>query len=69
MDLQYAGPFNTRSKTAQHSSSKDTTPQTDAVAPGVTDTQSTSPKSLTTDRLETLLQMQKMDPVSKHISK
>ena len=54
------GPaFNTRSRTAQHSSSEGTTPQTDAIAPDVTDTLSTTPKSLTVDRLEALLQMQK----------
>ena len=64
------GPaFNTRSRTAQHSSSGDTTSQTDAVAPVVTDTPSTTPKSLTVDRLEALLQMQKMDPFCKCISK
>ena len=64
------GPvFNTRSRTAQHSSSKDSTPQTDAVAPDVTDTQSTTPKSLSADRLETLLQMQMTDAFCKHISK
>ena len=64
------GPaFNTRSRMAQHSSPEDTTPQTDAVALDVTDTQSTTPQSLTADRLEALLQMQKMDPFCKHISK
>ena len=64
------GPaFNTRSRTAQHSSSEDTTPQTDVVTPNVTDTPSTTPKSLTADRLEALLQMQKTDPFCKHISK
>ena len=64
------GPaFNTRSKTAQHSSPEDTTPQTDAIGPEVTDTQSTTPKCLTADRLEALLQMQKTDPFCKHISK
>ena len=35
----------------------------------VTDTQSTTPKSLTADRLEALLQMQKMDPFHKHFFK
>ena len=64
------GPaFNTRSRTAQQSSSEDSTPQTDAVAPDVTVTQSTTPKSLSADRLEALLQMQKMDPFCKCISK
>ena len=57
------GPtFNTRSKMAQHSSPEDTTPQVDAVASDVTDTQNTTPKSLTDDRLEGLLQMQKTEP-------
>ena len=57
----FDGPaFNTRSRTAQHSLSEDTIPQTDDIAPDVTDTQSTTPKSLTADRLETLLQMQKV---------
>ena len=60
------GPaFNTRSTMAQHSSSDDTPPQTDAVASDVTDTQNTIPKSLTANRLEALLQMQKMDPFCK----
>ena len=64
------GPtFNTRSRTTQHSSSEDTTPQTDAIALDVTNTPSTTPKSLTVDRLEALLQMQKMDPFCKCISK
>ena len=64
------GPaFNTRSRMAQHSSPEDSTQQTDAVAPDVTDTQSTTPKFLSADRLEVLLQMQKMDPFSKCISK
>ena len=54
---------------AQHSSPEDTTPETDAVASDVTDTQSTIPKSLTADRLEALLQMQKTDPFCKCISK
>ena len=54
------GPaFNTRSRTAQHSSSEDIIPQTDAVEPNVTDTPSTMPKSLTADRLQALLQIQK----------
>ena len=57
----FDGPtFNTRSRAAQ---------QTDAVAPDITDTQSTTPKSLTVDILEALLQMWKTDPFCKHISK
>ena len=64
------GPaFNTRSRTAQQSSSKDFTPQTDAIAPDVTDTQNTIPKSLSANKLEMLLQMQKMDPFCKCILK
>ena len=56
------GPaFNIRSRTAQHSSSEDTTSQTDAAEPNVTNTPSTTPKSLTVDRLQALLQMQKTD--------
>ena len=57
--------FNTRSRTAQHTSSEDTTSESDAVAPDVTDTPSTTPKSLTMDRLQALLQMQMMDPFCK----
>ena len=54
---------------AQHSLPGDTASETDAVAPDVTDTQSTTPKSLTADRLEALRQMQKMDPFCKCILK
>ena len=43
--------------------------QSDAVTPHVTDTPSTTSKSLTTNRLQTLLQMQKTDPFCKLISK
>ena len=46
-----------------------TIPQTDAIVPDVIDTWSTTPKSLTPDRLEALLQMQKTDPFCKCISK
>ena len=64
------GPaFNTKSRTAQHSPSEDTTPQTDAVEPNVTDTPSTIPKSLTVDRLQALLQILKTNPFCKWISK
>ena len=66
----FDGPaFNTRSKMAQHSSLEDTTPQRDAIAPHVTDTQNSTPKSLTADRLEALQQVQRMDPFCKCISK
>ena len=54
---------------AQHSLPEDNTPQTDGIAPDITDTQSTTPKSLTADRLEVLLQMQKTDQFYKCISK
>ena len=65
----FDGPaFNTRSRTTQHSSSQDITLQTKAIAQDVTDTPSTIPKSLTADRLEALLQMQKMDQFCKCIS-
>ena len=41
------GPaFNTRSRAAQHYSSNDATPQTDAAAPVITETGNTTPKSL-----------------------
>ena len=64
------GPaFNTRSNMAQHSSLEDTTPLTDAVASDVTDTQGTTPKLLTADRLQALLQMLKTDSFCKCISK
>ena len=47
------GPaFNTRSKTAQQNSSNDSTPQPDATTPVVTETENTTPKFLSTDRLE-----------------
>ena len=61
--------FNTRSRTAQQRSPEDSTPQTDPIAPDVTDTHNTTPKSLSADRLEVLLQMQKTDPFCKCISK
>ena len=57
--------FNIRSRTAQCSSSEDITSQSDAVEPNVIDTPSTTPKSLTVDRLQALLQMQKSDPFCK----
>ena len=66
------GPaFNSRSRTAQCTCTEDPTtqPQSDAVTPDVTDTPSTTPKTLTTDRLQLLLQMQRTDPFCKCISK
>ena len=67
----YGPPFNTRNRTTKHTSTEDTTPQPqkDVVIPDVTDTPSTTPKSLTMDRLQALLQMQKTDPFCKQISK
>ena len=66
----FDGPaFNTRSRTAHHTSSEDATSQSDAVAPDVIDAPSTTPKSLTINRSQALLQMQKMDPFCKQISK
>ena len=63
------GPaFNTRSQTLQHHSSDDLTSQPD-VLPDVTVVTDPTPKSLTEDRLQKLLQMQKTDPFCKWISK
>ena len=61
--------LNTGSMMAQQSSPEDSTPQTDTISPDVTDMQSGIPKSLSADRLEALLQMQKMEPFCKRISK
>ena len=61
------GPaFNTRSQTHQHLSLDTSTshPQPD-VTPDVTEATDPTPKSLTTDRLQALLQMQKTDPFCK----
>ena len=62
------GPaFNTRSRTVQCTSTEDDTsqPQSDTVTPDVTDTPNTTPKPLTTDRLQALLQMLTTDPFCK----
>ena len=59
--------FHIRSRTKQ-----DTTlqhPSTSSVTPDMSKDPSPTPKSLTADRLDTLLQMQKTDPFCKHISK
>ena len=64
----YGPAFNARSRTAQQNSSN-STPQTDAIAPDATETETNTPKSLSADRLEALLQMQKTDPFCKCISK
>ena len=56
------GPaFNTRSQTCQCLSMDTTTVQPD-VMPEVSNAPNPTPKSLTADRLEALLQMQKTDP-------
>ena len=63
------GPtFNTRSWTLQHHSSDDLTSQPN-VSPDVTDAAGPTPKSLSEDRLQKFLQMQKTDPFCKQISK
>ena len=59
------GPaFNTRNQTHQHISSDTSTSQPD-VKPEVSKATDPTPKSLTSDRLHTLLQMQKTDPFCK----
>ena len=66
------GPaFNTRSRAAQCHTTGDPTPQpqSDAATPDVTDMPSTTPKPLTTDRLQALQQMQRASPFCKWISK
>ena len=66
------GPaFNTRSRTAQCTTTEDPTPQPqlDAVTPDLTDISSTTPKPLTTDRLQAPLQIQRTDSFCKCISK
>ena len=63
------GPaFNTRSQTHQCLSNNTSTVQPD-VTPEISKTPDPTPKSLTADRLETLLQMQKTDPLCKRVSK
>ena len=71
----HIGPaFNTRSRTAQHNITEHLTSQlnADTVTPDiitVKDTPDAMPKPLTEDRLHTLLQMQRMGPFCKCISK
>ena len=61
------GPaFNTRSQTRQ-CHSPDTSISQPYVTPGVSDVTEPTPKSLTEDRLQALLQMQKTDPFCKRI--
>ena len=63
------GPaFNTRSQTRQCLSVNTSTSQPD-IMPEVSEVPNAIPKSLTTDRLEALLHMQKTDPFYKRISK
>ena len=63
------GPaFNTRSQTQQHLASDQSTPQ-QHITPDIMPTQDPIPKSLTADRVDALLQMQRTDPFYKHISK
>ena len=71
----YDGPaFNTRSRTAHCNITEDLTPHphADTVTPDIKTVKGTpdaTPKPLTEDRLHALLQMQRMDPFCKHISK
>ena len=63
------GPaFHTRSHTQNTSSSITSTPHPDT-APQISQEPTTTPKPLTADCLEALLQMQKTDPFCKHISR
>ena len=65
------GPaFNTRSQTHQNLSldTSPSCPQPD-VTPDVTEATNPTPKSLTADRLQALIQMKKTDPFCKQISK
>ena len=59
--------FNTRSQTHQCISPDTSTSQPD-ITPEVSEATSPIPKSLTADRLQVLLQMQKTDPFCKRIS-
>ena len=60
--------FNTRSQTHEHLSPDASTSQPD-VTPDISEATNPTPKSLTADRLQALLQMQKTDPFCKQISK
>ena len=63
------GPaFNIRSQTQQHLTPDTSTPQP-SITPEVSPVLNPTPKSLTLDRLEALLQRQKTDPFCKWISK
>ena len=63
------GPaFNTRSQNQQDPTANNSTVPLD-ITPDVSPVSSPTPKSLTADRLEALLQLQKTDPFCKCISK
>ena len=63
------GPaFNTRSQARECLSTDTSTSQPD-ITPGVSEATDPTPKSLTADRLQPLLQMQKTNPFCKRISK
>ena len=63
------GPaFNTRSCTQHTSSNTTSTPHPD-ISPQISQESTTTPKPLTLDRLDALLQMQRTDPFCKCISK
>ena len=63
------GPtFNTRNQTRQDSTSQNNTTQANAT-PEVSPDPIPTPKTITAERLEALLQMQKTNPFCKHISK
>ena len=63
------GPtFNTRNQT-QQCLTPDTSPAQQSITPEVSSAPNPTPKSLTADRLEALVQMQKTDPFCKQISK
>ena len=63
------GPtFNTRSGTQHTSPGATSTPHAD-ISPKISQESTTTPKPLTADRLDALLQMQRTDPFCKCISK
>ena len=63
------GPgFNTRSQTQQHLALGSSTTQS-SVTPDSASTPDVTPKSLTADKLEALLPIERMDPFCKQISK
>ena len=59
---------NTRGQTGQCLSMDTSTSQPD-ITPDVSEARNPTPKTLTANRLQTLLQMQKMDPFCKRIPK